>query len=628
MDKGTNDVSVRARLQKMGGSLSNMVMPNIGAFIAWGLITALFLSTGWIPNEYFAELIDPMKIYMLPMLIGFMAGYNVYDIRGGVIGAVATMGAVIGSDIPMFMGAMIVGPIASVLLKKLDGLLDGHIPAGLEMLVNNFSSGILGMILALISYTAVGPFFQFITDVLTTGVNWIIGAGLIPLANVFIEPAKVLFLNNAINHGILGPIGLAQAGETGKSILFLLEPNPGPSLGMLMAFALFGKGTAKSSAPGVAIITSIGGIHEPYFPFVLMKPVMILAMIAGGVTGASIFSALDCGLVATASPGSFFSILAVAPKSDYIPILIGIFASAAVSFAVAAFILKFSKDKEEDGYEEAIEKKNAMKAEGKSEIPRSETSVSENYNDVKEIIFACDAGMGSSAMGASILKKKLKEAGIDIPVRNLAINKLHNDANILVVTQEALLERAKGKTPDSIHETVGNFMNSPTYDLIVEKMKAQKSGMRLEATADSESVSASLVKKNIKTGCHAKDSDEAICEVGKLLLDAGYIDAEYIQGMLNRDHDLSVYIGNQIAIPHAENAGKKYVKETGIAVMVYPDGLDWHGETVKIVIGIAAKGDEHLEVLAHVAQTLYDEEMVEKVIAGSSEEIYQILTAV
>ncbi|WP_317313737.1 PTS mannitol transporter subunit IICB [Absicoccus porci] len=472
-NSGTN---ARAKVQKFGGTLSGMVMPNIGAFIAWGLITALFLNTGWIPNEYFAKLIDPMKIYMLPMLIGFMAGYNVYNIRGGVVGAVGTMGAIVSSDIPMFMGAMVVGPISAILLKKLDHLLENHIRPGLEMLVNNFSAGILGMLIALVAYVIIGPFFQVLTNILAAGVEWLIAHKLIWLANVFIEPGKVLFLNNAINHGILSPIGMVEASKTGKSILFLLEPNPGPSLGMLMAYALFGKGTAKSSAPGIAIITSIGGIHEPYFPFVLMKPIMILAMIAGGVTGASIFSVLNCGLLSTASPGSFFSILAVAPRSDYIPILIGIFASAIVSFLVASVILKFSKDEEEDEtLEQAIEKRDAMKAEGsvQEEITKSNT-LANDYSQFVGVKFACDAGMGSSVMGASILGKKIRDAGLDIPVEHIRINDLTDDPSYLIVTAESLLDRVDELTPHCTHETVENFMSSPTYDRIVEKFKKAK----------------------------------------------------------------------------------------------------------------------------------------------------------
>ncbi|MFQ9626239.1 MAG: PTS mannitol transporter subunit IICB [Enterococcus avium] len=462
---------IRVKIQKMGGVLSGMVMPNIGAFISWGLITALFLNTGWIPNETFAQLIDPIKVYLLPVLIGFMGGYNIYSVRGGVIASVVTMGAVVGADIPMFMGAMVVGPIAAILLKRLDKVFDGHIKPGLEMLVNNFSSGILGLLLTLLAFIIVGPFFQAVTAVLTDGVNVIIQHGWIPITSIFIEPAKILFLNNAINHGILGPIGLAEAADAGKSILFLLEPNPGPGLGVLLAYSFFGKGMAKASAPGVAVIHAIGGIHEPYFPFILMKPVMILAAIGGAVVGSTIFSIFDCGLVATASPGSFFSILAVAPKGDYIPILAGILASTAVSLVIGSAILKLSKQRDDElTYEDAVEKKDDIKAKGKDSL---NTQVA-GYERIQRIIFACDAGMGSSAMGASILKNKLKKAGFTIDVSNAAINNLTDDPNVLIVTQESLLDRATQKTPSSIHETVDNFLNSPKYDEIVEKFSALK----------------------------------------------------------------------------------------------------------------------------------------------------------
>lgn len=307
---------MRAKIQRFGGVLSGMVMPNIGAFIAWGLLTALFLyPTGWVPNEFLATLISPILTYFLPVMIGFTAGENVYGHRGGILAALVTMGVVVGTNMPMFMGAMIVGPLSAMLMKWVDSKLDGHIPAGFEMIVNNFSMGFLGLILLILAYVVFGPFIEAINMFLSAGVNWIINHRMIPFSSIFIEPAKVLFLNNAINHGILSPIGVTQAAERGKSILFILEPNPGPGLGVLLAYTFFGKGDAKSSAPGVAIIHCIGGIHEPYFPFILMLPQMIIASICGAVCGNFIFQAFDIGLVATASPGSFFSILAVAPSS-------------------------------------------------------------------------------------------------------------------------------------------------------------------------------------------------------------------------------------------------------------------------------------------------------------------------
>lgn len=360
-----NNTGFRAKIQKFGGVLSGMVMPNIGAFITWGLITAIFLQTGWHPNAHIAKLISPMLSYLLPILIGYTGGKNFYGDRGGVIGAAATMGVIVGADIPMFMGAMIMGPVAALCMKQVDKLFEGKIKPGFEMIVNNFSMGILGIFLVLAAYYAIGPFVQAINVVLSGGVSWIIAHKLIPFASIFIEPAKVLFLNNAINHGILSPIGITQAAKAGKSILFILEPNPGPGVGVLLAYTFFGTGTAKRTAPGVAIIHAFGGIHEPYFPFILMKPQMIIASICGAVSGNFVFEFFNCGLVATASPGSYFSVLAVAPKSDYLPIIAGMLLSTAVSFAVGSIILKFSKGG--DDYDNALEKKDAMKAEGKQE---------------------------------------------------------------------------------------------------------------------------------------------------------------------------------------------------------------------------------------------------------------------
>ena len=278
--------NLKVAVQRLGTALSGMVMPNIGGFIAWGIITALFIPTGYLPNKNFAELVGPMLTYLLPLLIAYTGGKNSYgDGRGGVVGAIAAMGVIVGTDIPMFIGAMAMGPLAGWLMKKFDQAVQPKIKAGFEMLVNNFSAGILGFILALFGYTLIGPIVEALTNLMAKGVETIINAHLLPLANIFIEPAKILFLNNAINHGILTPIGTEQVAATGKSILFLLEANPGPGLGLLLAFMFFGKGSAKATAPGAIIIHFLGGIHEIYFPYVMMKPALFLAVIAGGVTG-------------------------------------------------------------------------------------------------------------------------------------------------------------------------------------------------------------------------------------------------------------------------------------------------------------------------------------------------------
>ncbi|MDR2247557.1 MAG: PTS mannitol transporter subunit IIBC, partial [Treponema sp.] len=136
---------MKQAVQKVGRSLSAMVMPNLGAFIAWGLITALFIATGWIPNEKLAGMVDPMLKYLLPLLIGYTGGKLVGGgVRGGVVGSIATMGVIMGASIPMFLGAMIAGPLGGWGIKKFDEAVEGKVPAGFEMLVNNFSAGILG----------------------------------------------------------------------------------------------------------------------------------------------------------------------------------------------------------------------------------------------------------------------------------------------------------------------------------------------------------------------------------------------------------------------------------------------------------------------------------------------------
>lgn len=472
--QGSPDGGIRVAVQSFGRFLSAMVMPNIGAFIAWGLITALFIPTGWIPNETLAKLVGPMITYLLPLLIGFTGGHAVHGHRGGVIGAVATMGVIVGTDIPMFLGAMIVGPLAAWILKKFDKSIEGKIKSGFEMLVNNFSSGIIGGILALLAFKAIGPVVEAISKGLAHGVQALVDAHLLPLVNILIEPGKVLFLNNAINHGVLGPIALEQASKTGQSILFMLESNPGPGLGILLAYWLFGRGTVKQSAPGAIIIHFLGGIHEIYFPYILMNPRLILAAIAGGVVGTGTFSALGAGLVAAPSPGSIFAYIAMTPKGGLFPVLAGVVTAAAASFLVASVMLKTSRKNQADDLEAATTKVQAMKAQSKGQVAAASAGfatagVVKSNDEVRKIVFSCDAGMGSSAMGASVLRKKLNAAGSDAIVTNTAINDIPSDADI-VITQKTLTDRARQKAPNAEHISIDNFINSPEYDALVKRL--------------------------------------------------------------------------------------------------------------------------------------------------------------
>ncbi|MFT9452513.1 PTS mannitol transporter subunit IICBA [Liquorilactobacillus ghanensis] len=466
--------SFKTKVQKFGTSLSSMIMPNISSLIAWGLITAIFMAAGWWPNAKIATLINPMKLYLIPLLIAYVGGRMVYEERGAVVGAIAVMGVIVGSNIPMFLGAMIMGPLGGWCMKKFDQVFKDKVKTGFEMLYDNFSSGILGMLLAIFGLFIVNPLVVAGNNLISKGVDWIISIHMLPLANIFIEPAKVLFLNNAVGNGILVPLGIQQSASAGKSILFLLEADPGPGLGILLAFMVFGKGMTKASAPGAAIIQFFGGVHEIYFPYVLMKPSLILAAIAGGVSGTFTFSLLGTGLKAAASPGSIIAVLLMTPKGNYLQILTGVAVAAIVSFVVAALILKTDKSGTDDLSEKQA-KMEQMKAESKGkDVPSAQTAAQsvKAYKDVKRIIFACDAGMGSSAMGASLLRDKVKKAGIkNIPVTNTAINRLKDEDGLLVITQAELADRASQKTPNAMHIAVDNFLSSNKYDEVVLNLK-------------------------------------------------------------------------------------------------------------------------------------------------------------
>lgn len=463
--------SARTGVQAFGRFMSGMVMPNIGAILAWGLITALFIPTGWIPNEFLSKLVGPMITYLLPILIGFTGGKLIYDYRGGVMGALVTAGVVIGAGVPMFLGAMIVGPGSAWIMKKFDSLFQHRIKAGFEMLYNNFSLGIIGMGLAILAYVVIGPAVTALSNVLSAGVKAITDANLLPLANLFIEPGKVLFLNNAINHGVLSPIGIQQSAAAGQSIIFMLESDPGPGLGLLLAYWLAGKGTAKNTAPGAIVIHFFGGIHEIYFPYILMNPKLILAPMAGGVAGTFTFALLGAGLVAPPSPGSIFAYLAVTPKGGHLAMIIGMAVATAVSFAVAYALLKFTKQPEEDdSLAKATAKTAELKGSKLSSGVQSAVASATVPAGVKKIVFACDAGMGSSAMGASILRGKVQKANLAIAVTNTAINELPADADV-VITHKSLTDRARKHLPGAHHISIDDFLKSPAYDELVDQLK-------------------------------------------------------------------------------------------------------------------------------------------------------------
>lgn len=463
---------MKERVQTFGRFLSGMVMPNIGAFIAWGLITTLFIETGWTPNERLATIVGPMLTYLLPVLIGYTGGKSVAGERGAVMGAIATFGVIAGTDIPMFLGAMIVGPISAWVIKQFDKLIEGKIKAGFEMLVNNFSIGIIGGIMAILSFFAFGPAVEFLMNALASGVQVFVDNNLLPLASLFVEPAKILFLNNAINHGILSPLGIEQATQAGKSIFFLVEANPGPGLGLLLAYCVAGRGSAKASAPGAIIIQFLGGIHEIYFPYVLMNPVTLLAVIGGGASGIFTLNLLGGGLKAPASPGSIFAVLAMTPKGGFFAVIMGVLVATIVSFVIAVPLLRmFGKVGEDDSLEKAIAKKDDMKSQSKGIDTAKAVNRTVATGEINKIVFACDAGMGSSAMGATVLRKKLRDAGRDdITVEHSSVSSIPADAQV-VVTHESLKERAMSSAPTARIVLIKNFTQAPQYEELVAELR-------------------------------------------------------------------------------------------------------------------------------------------------------------
>ncbi|GKV82627.1 PTS mannitol transporter subunit IICBA [Pectobacterium carotovorum subsp. carotovorum] len=621
---------IKIKVQNFGRFLSNMVMPNIGAFIAWGIITALFIPTGWFPNETLAKLVGPMITYLLPLLIGYTGGRLVFGERGGVVGAITTMGVIVGTDIPMFLGAMIVGPLGGWAIKRFDHMVDGKIKSGFEMLVNNFSAGIIGMLLAILSFLAIGPLVEVFSQVLASGVNLMVQNNLLPLTSIFVEPAKILFLNNAINHGIFSPLGIQQATETGKSIFFLIEANPGPGMGVLMAYMFFGRGNAKESAPGAAIIHFLGGIHEIYFPYVLMNPRLIIAVILGGMTGVFTLSVLGGGLVSPASPGSILAVLAMTPKGAYFANLAAIAAAFAVSFIVSAILLKSTKQKEED-LGDATRRVQEMKASSKGTA--TNVGVSGDMSTVRKIIVACDAGMGSSAMGAGVLRKKVQDAGLtNISVTNSAINSLPDDVD-LVITHRDLTERAMRHAPQAQHISLTNFLDSGLYSDLVARLTAAQGAVKSEAVATPAPAVANaqtnlfqLGAGNVFLNQHATDKEQAIRFAGEQLVKGGYVEPAYVEAMLEREKLTSTYLGESIAVPHGTIEAKDRVLKTGVVFCQYPEGVRFGAEddeVARLVIGIAARNNEHIQVITSLTNALDDDAVIERL--AHTQDVQEVL---
>ena len=595
-------------VQRFGKFLSAMVMPNIGALIAFGFLAAFFIDTGWIPNEGFNSMVSPMLTYLIPILIASTGGRMIGGDRGRVVGAIAVIGAIMSNtSITMLMAAMVMGPLAGFCIKKFDEAMEGRMPAGFEMLIIDFSAGIIGMILAMLGYVVIGPVMSAILAFLSAGVNVLVQNSLLPLVAVFIEPAKVLFLNNAINHGIFTPLATAQAAEAGKSIMYMLEPNPGPGLGVLLAYMFFCKDkVTKDSAPGAVIIHLLGGIHEIYFPYILMNPLVIIAPIVGNMAAIFWFNLTGCGLVGPASPGSIIAYLMMTPGSDLVKVIIGVLLSTGISFAVATPLVKMAGGK---SLEEAQNEMAAMKAASKGETVVPGTI--ERSSEIRKIVFACDAGMGSSAMGATKFRNRIKDDCPNITVTNTSVDNIPADCDIAIV-QATLASRARKSAPQAQLITIGNFLADPALDALYVQLTtgdapAAPAGENTDVVIPDTPIKKQvIIADGIKLGQKPVTKEEAIQAAGELLEKLGYVDSTYVEAMQERERLVSTYIGMGVAIPHGTTQAKDTVKKTGIVFLQYPDGVDFGAEKAQLVFGIAGIGDEHLDLLSKLCTLLED----------------------
>lgn len=618
---------MKEKVQSFGRFLSGMVMPNIGAFIAWGLITALFIEAGWLPNADLATIVSPMLSYVLPLLIAYQGGKMVGGARGAVIGVIATIGVICGEpDTPMLMGAMAMGPFAGWVIKKFDQAVEGKIKPGFEMLVNNFSVGIIGMLLAILGFYLIGPFMAAVLGILSAGVQVLVDNSLLPLVSIFVEPAKVLFLNNAINHGIFTPLGAKQVEEVGKSIFFMIETNPGAGTGVLLAYWLFSKDKAtRDSAPGALIVHVLGGIHEIYFPYVLMNPLLLLATIGGSVAAMFYNMIFNLGLSGPPAPGSIIAFLGMAPKGSTFAVLLSFLIAAGVSFLIAAPIVRMSNTK--GSLDDAQDQMNNMKASAKGQ----EINANVDLATINRVVFACDAGMGSSAMGASVLQRKFEGVGVnDIKVEHYSVSEVPAGVQYVVCHQD-LADRARKSAPNARIVTITNFMNAPEYDQIVGEISAAKSGVgtvkqdTYEENKKAAVNSNVLLKKNIVLNRPSTSKEAVIREIGKIMVEDGYATEKYTEAMLEKEKVFNTAIGNHLAVPHGIEEMRGEIKSSGLTVFTYPDGVDWgDGETVKLVVGIASTGNEHIEVLGRIAEVCETEEAVENILKMNVDEVYNL----
>lgn len=508
-NKSSKAKTFKLRIQKMGSFMAGMIMPSIGVLLAWGLWTAMFLydfendvHLGWFNAPMLGRLVGPGITWLLPILIAFNGGKLIYGLRGGMFATFVIVGTIVGTEwifetyiridvngvleapgAPnQFIGAMVLGPVSALFLKYIEKPYIEKINKSYDMLVKNFGMGIYGIIFCAIAFFGWGWIMWGITWTMMQVIQ-LFGDNrwAAPLIGIITEPIKVSFLNNALNHGVMGPIGFNQvqaqidAGiENARSIFFLFDPNPGPGLGLLLAYIIWTKGENRANAAGSSLIHTIGGIHEVYFVFILAKPKMVLSTMTGVVAAQFIASYFGGGTIATPSPGSIISMIALSPGTQAILInLLSFAVGVGAAFGIATILLLTDKKRNAVGESSSF----TISDEGIS-FSNDESSATEESSfigdTIKSIVVACEAGMGSSAMASGIIKKWVKKNNLDISVTNIAVKDLDNSFDV-VVTMKNFEEFAKQKAPNAFVYPVDKFIGVGVYDKLFEKILPKKS---------------------------------------------------------------------------------------------------------------------------------------------------------
>ncbi|WP_096189871.1 PTS sugar transporter subunit IIA [Evansella halocellulosilytica] len=568
-------------MNRFGRLLSAILFQNIAIILTIGLIRVIFGEYGWFPNQEISQFIEPLFYYLLPLLIAYTGGKMVGNQRGGVIAAIVILSFISVSVYPMIIVAMFIGPLIGLLVKKIDQYLEPNLPLGMELLIQNFVAAFVASVFSIIGLLFMGPLLSLGLEIVNNTIQQFIYSEWLLLISLIIEPGKVLFFNNVMNHGILSPLGIQESREIGKSMFFMLESNPGPGIGLLTAYYFISKGKEKNGVKLSFGIHAIGGIHEVYFPYVLRKPILILGMIIGGMTGVLFFQTTGAGLVSTPSPGSVIVFITLASREDLIFVITGILISATVTFLISYGLLKVKGMTIESNEEEEITP------------PKSKDKQLEK---IEKVAFACDAGMGSSAMGAALIRKRFNQRGIDVKVVHSSVDEVPDDVD-LIVAHERLRKRAKEVQPDVYFYGLSSLTDYSSYNDVVSLVERWKNPPLLNSD-------------HIVLGEQAKSIEDAITKVGAIMHRLGLTTEGYTSEMLQREREMSTYLGNGVAVPHGISRNSDSIKNDGIVVVQFPEGVPYEEGEAYLFVGIAGGNEKQVKILSEIAAIIENEEHI------------------